>query len=62
MYLHFMSFLYIDLIQVVKTLPHVRQELTYSTMDADILAVQGTRASATMIFLVLNQNNLVPAH
>ena len=30
-YLHFMSFLHIDMAQVVEILPQVRQELTYST-------------------------------
>ena len=31
-------------------------------MAADVLALQGARASATMIFIMLNQINLVPAH
>ena len=31
--LHFMSFLNIDMTQVVETLPKVRQELTYSTQS-----------------------------
>ena len=30
-------------------------------MGADVLATQGARASATMIFTLLNQINLVPA-
>ena len=30
-YLHFMSFLHIDMTQVVEILPQVRQELPYST-------------------------------
>ena len=30
-------------------------------MDADVLATQGTRASATMISTMLNRNNSVPA-
>ena len=30
-YLHFMSFLHIDMTQVVEILPQVRQELYYST-------------------------------
>ena len=32
-----------------------------SIMVADVLAMQGARASATMIFTMLNQINLVPA-
>ena len=60
-----MSFLHIDLTQVVEILPQVRQGgLTYPTVDimaADVLATQGARASATMIFTVLNQIDLVPA-
>ena len=31
-------------------------------MAADVLVTQGARASATMIFLILNQINSVPAH
>ena len=31
MYLHFVSFLHIDMMQVVGILPQVRQEPTYST-------------------------------
>ena len=31
MYLHFMSFLHIDMVQVVEILPQVRQGPTYST-------------------------------
>ena len=52
MYLHFMSFLQIDMAQVIEILPQVRKELSYSTvstMGADVLATQGARASATMI-------------
>ena len=30
-------------------------------MDADVLATQGARASATMMFTMLNQINSVPA-
>ena len=30
-------------------------------MGADVLATQGARASATMIFTMLNQDNLLPA-
>ena len=31
MYLHFVSFLHIDMTQVVELLPEIRQEPTYST-------------------------------
>ena len=51
-YLHLMSFLLIDMAQVVKIFSHVRQELTYSIVDivgADVLATQGARALTTMI-------------
>ena len=30
--------------------------------DSDVLATQGAKAPATMIFGMLNQINLVPAH
>ena len=63
-YLHFMSFRHIDMTQVVEILPQVRQECTCSTvniMGADVLATQGTRASATMIFTMLNRINSFPA-
>ena len=63
-YLHFMSFFHIDMAQVVEILPQVWQELTYSTraywfyivniMGAYVLGTQGARASATMIFTMLN--------
>ena len=33
-----------------------------SIMGADVLVMQGARASTTMIFNVLNQINSVPAH
>ena len=64
MYLHFMSFLYIDMTQVVEILPHVRQGPTYSTssiMFASVLATQGARASATTIFTLLNRTYSLPA-
>ena len=40
-----------------------RTDLFYivSIMDADVLATQGARASAPMIFTMLNRINLVPA-
>ena len=60
-----MSFLHIDMSQVVEILPRVRQEcnLFYivNSMGADVLARQGARASATMISNLLNQVNSVPA-
>ena len=57
---------------VVKIPPQVRQELTYSVyiyiyryrvniMGADVPATQGARASATVIFNILNRINSVPA-
>ena len=33
-----------------------------NVMDADVLATQGTRTSATMVLNMLNQNNSVPAY
>ena len=64
-YLPFMSFLHIDMMQVVEILPQVRQELNLlyivNIMGADVLATQGAKASATMIFTMLNQINSVPA-
>ena len=59
-----MSYLHIDLTQVFEILPQVWQELFYmiNVMGADVLASQGARASATMIYTMLNQINLVPAH
>ena len=53
MYLHFMSFLQTNKIQVVEIPPRVRQGraffYTLNTMAADVLATQGARASAAMI-------------
>ena len=48
-----------DMIQVVEILPH----LFYiaNTMSADVLATQGARASSTMIIILLNRINSVPA-
>ena len=55
-YLHFMSFLHIDMIHAIKILPHqVRHELTYSTQLVSwVLMEQGARASATMVLTMLN--------
>ena len=52
--LYFMSFLHIDMTQLVEILPQVRQGPTYlfyivNIMVADVLATKGARASATMI-------------
>ena len=59
-----MSFLHIDMTQVVETLPHfeTRTYLFYivNIMAADDLAMQGAKASATVIFTMLNWINLVP--
>ena len=51
--------------QVVEIFSYIRQELTYyivNIMYADILVMQGARASAVMMFIMSNQINLVPAH
>ena len=62
MYLHFISFLHTDILtQVVEILPHVRQNLA-NIMGADVLETQGAKASATVIFTMLNRINLVPLH
>ena len=65
-YLHFISFLHIDLPEVVEILPQVRQGLAYSNlvniMAVDDLATQGARASAAMTLTLLNRDNLVPTH
>ena len=63
-YLYFISFLHVDMTQVVEILPQVRRTyLSYmvNIMGADVLATQGARASATMIFTMLNRINSVPA-
>ena len=65
-HLHFISFLNTDMIRVFEVLPHVRQELTYSPksiniMGDDVLATQGARASAIIIFTMSNRNDWVPA-
>ena len=58
MYLRFMSFLHIDMVVEILT-----KHLFYivNVMGADVLATQGTRASATMIVIMLNRINSVPA-
>ena len=53
------------MMQVVEIHPWVRQGPPYTTvniMAADALAMQGDRASATMIWTMLNWDNLVPAY
>ena len=59
-----MSFLHTDMTQVIEILPHVRQELNLfyivNIMGADVLATQGARASATMLFAMWNWDNSVP--
>ena len=51
--------------QVAEILPRVRQELylfcIVNIMGADVLATQGARASASMIFTMLDRINSVPA-
>ena len=63
-YLQFISFLHTDMTQVVYIPPHkISTYLFYivNIMGTDVLAIQGARASATMILTMLNRNNLVPA-
>ena len=64
-YSHFMSLLHTDFTQVVEmaSSSNTRTYLFYmvNTMGADVLASQGTRASATMILTTLNRINSVPA-
>ena len=60
-----MSFLHIDMAQVLKMLPQSKT-ITYlfyivNIMGADVLATQGGRASGTMILTTLNSINSVPA-
>ena len=52
MYLHFMSFLHIDMTQVVEILPQIGQGYPIyivNIMAAGVLATQGARTSAVMI-------------
>ena len=58
-----MRFLYIDRIQIVKN-PSSSKARTYllyivNIMGADVLETLGAKASATMIFTMLNQINSV---
>ena len=59
-YLHFMSFLHIDMTEEVEIIPQGRQELfcIVNIMGADVLSTQ----EATMILNVLNWINSVPSH
>ena len=54
-----------DMTQVIEILPGVRQELNLfyivNIMGADVLTMQGARASATMIFTMLNRVDSVAA-
>ena len=65
-YLRCMSLLPIDMTQVDEILTQVRQELTYSTYSIwldiadDDLATQWARASATMIFTIMNHIDRSP--
>ena len=61
-----MLLFHIDMSQVVKVLPQLRQELAYifyivNIIDVDVLVMQGARASETMIFTLLNGINSVLA-
>ena len=57
-YLHLMPLLHNYMTQVIEIF-----NLLYvvNVMDADVLATQGARASATMIYNILNRINLVSA-
>ena len=62
----FMSFLHIDMIQVVDWNHSSSMTRTYlfyivNIMGADVLSMQRARASATMTFTMFNRINLVPA-
>ena len=61
-----MSFLHIDMAQVVwnTSSSKTRTYLFYivNIMGADVLPTQGVRASATMIFTMLNWIDSVPAY
>ena len=60
-----MSFLHIDMTQVVKILSQVKTRTylfyTVNIMVSDALATQGARVSAIMISTVLDRINSVPA-
>ena len=64
MYLQFISFLHIDMTQVVEILPYLKTRTcvfyTVKIMGADALVTQRARVSATMIMIMLNRNNSVP--
>ena len=65
--LHFMLFPNIGMAQVVEILPQSCKTMTYlfymvNIMNADILVMQRARASATLIFTMLNRINSVWSH
>ena len=49
MYLQFISFIDTDMKQVIEILPHVRQKNVVNIIDADVLAMQRAKASATIL-------------
>ena len=57
-----MPFLHIDMTQVIEILPQVRTYAFYlvNIMAADVLVMQGAKASATMILTQVNRDNSVP--
>ena len=57
------GFLHVDMAQVVEIILQVRQGPTYSTWRISLLLMtwRWARASATMIFTMLNRIDLVPA-
>ena len=59
-----MSFLHIDITQIVEIFPQVKRAYLFyifNIMGVDVLATQGARASGTMILAMLDRINAVPA-
>ena len=63
-YLHFVSFLYIDMTQVVEILPQITQEPTYSykvnIMAADVLATPGSQGISSHDIDLVKPSSLGP--
>ena len=51
--LHFLSFLNTEMVQVIEILPHGKRQWPYivNTVAADVLVMQGARASAGMVLI-----------
>ena len=63
--MQFISFLHTNMTQVIEILPHVKQKYLFNIVNiivVDVPATQGARASATLIFAMLNPINSVPTH